>query len=364
MAKMKLSEWKAQYNLLLKELSREQCVLLIGPEILRVNGVCFQQKLQQELQQSLSEKIPFYYPKDALFVFKDDMSKAYVQGNVVDYLDEINTDTRVENKPDEAIFKKIAALPFHLIISVNPDHFLSDTFAKYGVRHRFAYFHHSGSGVADIEDPHDYMPLIYNLFGSKDKDASLVLDYDDLFNLLQTLLGKPGLPTKLDTKLKEAKSFLFLGFRFDRWYSQLLLRLLAGKQAIRKYAFEPPPDADTSAFLVRQMDITFLGSDLRHFEFLYKFCEDENRLRDLVEIQNPSARAIFQMMQIGDTGRAMKTVGDLFKGAPEEIEATQLQARFANWEKNQSLRLVSDGDAQIELNKIIYATLQLINAVK
>lgn len=366
MSKIKLSEIKEEYKLLQRDLEREQCVLLIGPEILRVNGETFLLKKQAELYEAYKkDKVPFYYSKDSLFVFKDPAAKSIIQGDVVDYLDAFSNGNNLADPLHQDLFKKIAELPFHLILSVNPDHYLSETFAKYGVRHRFAYFHHNGSGVEEVDEPRHFLPLIYNIFGSKDKESSLVLDYEDLFKLLKTLLGKPGLPNKLQSKLAEAKSFLFLGFRFDRWYSQLLLQLLVGERSkeIRKYAIEPPPDNDTCTFMLSQTGLKFLGDDHRYFRLLFNLCKENTKIykRHLLDIKDPVPQAIFQLIQMGDTGKAMNTFQELFKGAPEEKEAVQLVGQYVNLEKQMSLGLVKPEDAQIEINRIMYVVLEMVN---
>lgn len=87
------------------------------------------------------------------------------------------------------------------------------------------------------------IPMYYNLCGCVEKPSTLVLDYDDLFRLLEGMLGAPKLPEKLLARLKDTTSYLFLGFPFDRWHTQLMLRLCSG----RDYAQRAPAYAKATA---------------------------------------------------------------------------------------------------------------------
>ena len=131
----------------------------------------------------------------------------------------------------DATDRKILEIPFPLVISLNPDTFLFDI-ATTNFEHRFNFRHFRFNGEQS-DDTHllaPDVPLIYNLLGSLEEDESIVLDYDDLFRFIQTTIGLRGLPDKVRIKLREANSFLFLGFDFEKWYAQLLLQMLTGER--------------------------------------------------------------------------------------------------------------------------------------
>jgi hypothetical protein len=125
----------------------------------------------------------------------------------------------------------------------------------------------------DIETPTRALPLFYNVAGCVAREASLLLDYDDLLRLLEGMLSAPKLPERLRNTLGDTKSFLFLGFQFDRWHTQLLLRLLNMRQAVRRIATQTAlPDDDTQAFLLNQFKIKFLGADRDLLHELHQAC--------------------------------------------------------------------------------------------
>lgn len=265
-------EWQNKLKRLATDIKKQQCVVLLGPEIVKSGDKTVRQALREHLNETNADDIAHYYERDGFFLFREEIAKQDVQREVVEFYEAHNTDQEV----DETLLKQLVQLKTHVVLSINPDRFLSDVAYKYGIKHRFAYFQHGGEAVMDVEEPTIETPLFYNLCGSTERDDSLVLDYDDLFSLLSALLGSPGLPAKLDKAVKDAKHFLFIGFDFDKWYSQLLLRLLSGKKAIRKFAIDPYlKEENTTVFLVKQFGIEFIGSSWLImgiiFESFFKF---------------------------------------------------------------------------------------------
>ena len=213
------SDWDKVFKPLLFDLSRQKCVLLLGPEVVRKDGKLLKELLRAQLEQHHTEDIAHFHERDNLFLFQNKASKSEVQRSVSLFYE--------ETKPDPEMYQKIASLPFAMTVSINPDHILLQHFEKNAQPH-FAFFNHIGQNNEEmLETWERETPLVYNLCGSYQEDVSLVLDYDDLFHLLQTAMGTPGLPQKIRRMLGEARSFFFIGFDFDKWHTQLLLRLLS-----------------------------------------------------------------------------------------------------------------------------------------
>jgi len=120
---------------------------------------------------------------------------------------------------------KIAEIPFHLIISVSPDHIFKNLFSDKKINHSFD-FYNKESNPLPLESPTKQKPLIYNLFGDIDSEGSLIFTYEDLFEYLISIFGKFELPQELQKQLLLARLVLFIGFKLDKWYFKLLLRLL------------------------------------------------------------------------------------------------------------------------------------------
>ncbi|MBK8702411.1 MAG: hypothetical protein IPN33_01530 [Saprospiraceae bacterium] len=110
----------------------EKCLLLIGPEIQQTEGKSQSLLFREKLYANYEDQIAHYHQQDGLFLFKND----YVKAEISQDLKQLYTSTPY----DETVYKTIAQIPFHLVISINPEAYLSDVCFKYNIRHRFSYF--------------------------------------------------------------------------------------------------------------------------------------------------------------------------------------------------------------------------------
>lgn len=349
--------WKHIFDDLLDDLEEQKCVLFLGPEVTKVQDISLQGYLRRQLSEKHSDDIAFYYEKDGFFLFRDQIAKEDVQRGMRRLIKQLYSSEEF----NEAVFRKIASIPFHLVISINPDTYLTDIALKYGVAHRSAFFHPRKNVNAEVEVPTKNQPLFYNLCGDKNHDDSFILDYDDLFRLLQATLGAPGLPERLRRSLQTAKSFLFLGFHFDKWYSQLLLRLLSGEKAIKKFALQTQlADQHTEAFLIQQFQVKFLGHEYAFFDALHQHCAEQNLLRPLNEPLQQEQQQIVRHIQNGEMKEALSALVQTF---PEQSDAHHqallLAGRFTNLENQNTKGILEFREYNIEFNRIIDAVLVL-----
>ncbi|MEM8899564.1 MAG: hypothetical protein AAGC85_15730 [Bacteroidota bacterium] len=213
-------DWKS----LLNEIERSKCVLIIGPDLLTRKGEpSFQQQLKAYLEEKLERKMP-YYSEDEFFSFETTRQKRTTYNEIEEYFQE---------KKPETIHKKLAEIPFHLILNLSPDLRMWDAFKEKDFSHKFA-FYKKGVNPEPVEPPTGSVPLLYNLLGAvEDKESkvgdidSLIFSYDDLFKYLSSILGSKDLPDELRTALQEANHLVFLGIQYEKWYSKLLLWMLA-----------------------------------------------------------------------------------------------------------------------------------------
>ena len=253
---------------ILDDIQYQKAVLLVGPEITQSDGQPLSIHLRNALFQSNPDDIAYYYERDGFFLFRSPEGKVRVARQVKRFYRDLI--------PDERTLRHITAIPFHVIVSLNPDTFISEAFYKYGIKHSFHYFQyrHSNSSDDQIGKLHKSMPLIYNLFGSKDRDESLLLDYDDVYKMLQSTLGASSLPSGLLRTLREASTYIFIGFQFDKWYSQLLFKFLSDNGRIEKRISNDSPlsDLDTNGFILQQFQIRFMGKQTNFLDQLYNRC--------------------------------------------------------------------------------------------
>lgn len=354
MADFNSPEWDKKFRSIFADIRQKQCVVLVGPEILKIGSRSLRDALREHIRESSPDEIAHYYERDGFFLFKDKIAKEDVQREVVLFYEDHNTATDVE----EDLLLQVARLRAHVVLSINPDSFLSDVAYKYSLAHRFAYFQHGGTAVQEVEMPSNEIPLFYNLFGSLKRDDSLVLDYDDLFRLLSSLLGSPGLPANLALALQQAKHFLFVGFDFDKWYSQLLLRLLSGEKAIRTFAIAPSQkNENTTTFLVKQFGIEFIEDEQAFFQELIRRAEKEGLLREIVEAQTPESVRITRYLQNGDVLSALNTL----KTAEEHVEtATLLLSQYNDLMAREARKTLDSRDYTVRFNGIADAILSTI----
>jgi len=211
---LKSIPWESLKN----AIKKQRCVLFLGPELaVSKNGKPTTELLLDHIDYKNNRDI-LYYPADELFLFRNNFSK-------VDTFDKMEVFFK-KTEPAE-IYEKVAQLPFHLIISFNPDNFLNAAFEKLGLRANPQFFNKKAIPKKDIQPPTLEYPLVYNLLGSIDEMESLVLSHDDMYDYIHVMLTQNPLPQAIKNVLyKGGTRYIMLGFKFERWYVQLLLRIL------------------------------------------------------------------------------------------------------------------------------------------
>jgi len=340
------------WNDLLEDLEEEKAVLFLGPELVQLDGKSLGLHVREQLHRENPDDILHHYQRDGIFLFRDDTAKVAAQKKIKRLYKQL--------PPDEALLQRIAALPFSLIISLTPDTHLRDTFEQSGLTPTFHYFR-STEPFDTLPKPEIGRPLIYNLSGLIGDDESLVLDYEDVFNLMKDCLST-GLPLKLNERLIRARTFVFLGFDFEKWHTQMLLRFLSQRPGIAKFAIEgeKPATTDTSTFLVSGFKIRFEKGEHDHenfFDSLYRHCEERDMLRRL---SNRFAGKQVSVMRLVHSGKLATALDELLKhlSHPDDTtEATLLKARLARLEAEKAR--TDSRDYWVEWNKIAYGCIAL-----
>ncbi len=314
------SEQSKEIRNILSDIKNERSTLFLGPGIYNIEGMPFDRFIQQKIRQKFPDNFTSYYERDGLFVFKNEVDKNDIRRDVVEIVKSF--------QPNENILKKIIEIPFSLVISFNPDTYLSNLAYQFGVRHRYSYLD-CGYRFEEIESPTIEQPLFYNIAGSVERDDSLILDFDDLFRLLRCLLCERGLSEKLLTQINQTRSFLFVGFRFTYWHSQLLLKALQPSKFARNLASNSElPDKDTLAFLNNQFNINLLSGDRDLLDELYQTCAVEGILRQTIPPGSAEQGDIIRWLQKGEVEKALETLLAVTQNTPSFDEATLLAGQY------------------------------------
>lgn len=347
---------------LLIDIEENECVLLLGPEIFRKDDISLTRYMHNYMQKKYPRCIEHFYEKDGIFLFSQKGAKSDIQRAVKPFYEE----QKLGNEIPEEILKMIAEMQFHLVISFNPDDYLSELYYKYGLKHQFTYFEFEGKAVKQVDTPTKEIPLIYNLCGYKNKAASLILDYGDLFKYMKAMFDSPKLPHELMISLKEARTFICLGFDFEKWYSQIFLQLLSEEKGseIRKYSLNKEiSDVNTKSFLFHQFGVSFLEDEQNFLHQLHQKLKEQGNLRELgTELSTKQV----QITRHIANAELLKALEALRKETLSEENAQmniQLLSRFNKLEDDRKKGILEQKEYFLEFNRISFAILELTKLV-
>lgn len=355
---------------LLEEIIDQKAVLLLGhgffPDMY--------QSFAANLKERLKEKILHNYEKEGLFMFADLVSKSRAQRAAKSFFRGY--------EPNHEILEKIVEIPFPLIVSTNPDKSLSKEFEKYNIDYQFDFFTSRYKEQKHVEEEIEKEvsidhPLIYNLFGSAEDPESLILDYDDLFNMLKSLLSGLGVSDTFQHQLnKNTTTYVFIGFHFERWYTQLLLRYLNMNKSrfenkninyVLKTTFS---NEDAQNFFLQQFNVKLIGADWSFFDELHqrfseKYPEElrtintesspvDPKLKVKAQVKLAIERAMHEeAFQIIDENISLFELED-------QQEITILKMNFRNYLRDKSRGVKREDELEIKLNVITDNMLNLI----
>lgn len=265
---------KVDWNSILDKIEKEKCILFLGPGInIDSDGNSPIDMFNKDLAKRRSDIIPAYYEDDGFFLLEAPMFREKI-------FDEWE---RFYEKTSKERYKALALIPFHVIVSATPDLIMKTVFKELKIPFTFDYFF--TKNPHNVEGFSQSKPLLYNLIGSMEEPDSVVLTHDDLFNYLTGVLGEKKLPEKLRIVFRSAQTLLFLGFQFNKWYAQLILRFfdLHKKERIaNRIACERCLPQTTIALYEKEFTIEFISNDTSSFiDELYEHCKNKGILRSI-----------------------------------------------------------------------------------
>jgi hypothetical protein len=290
---------------LIEKIQEEKCVLVIGPDIASPQpGQSIMELLKDYLATKPQKgKDIKFYGDDEFFLFADNTAKAFANIRIKKFY---------EGLAIPAVYNKIAEIPFHLIISVSPDHLLKTVFETGKLPFSFDFFNKE-QNPAELEKPTKDKPLVYNLFGDIDADSSLVFTYDDLFSYLSKIFGDFKLPQSLQYQLKNCETVLFVGFQLEKWYFRLLLRLLKINEVGIKGASDKSKSLVPSVrnFYADEFGMEFIEADeVEIIDYLHSQFDAKHMLRAAQLPKHPSGDAIY--ISYAWEGEREQVVNDLY----------------------------------------------------
>ncbi len=343
---------------ILRDIAKQRAVLFIGQDFLPHTEETIFLDLYKKLTAFPEHGIDYFYPHDGFFLFSSTGKKNKARSHTADFYKNI--------KPDPILMQKITEIPFRMIINVNPDKNLVNAFRDQYIEPQFDYFTCGSKKPVEIVEPTADFPLIYNLFGSIDKDESLVLDYEDLFDYLTNLLSNLNVPQTVQTVLKETRTYIFLGTRLEKWYSQLLFRYLNKKEnhfddSNKNYTMRPnfSDGGETETFFKKQFNVNYFGikneflNDL-HQRYAIYAAEQHNEFSHLA----PRDR-VKRYLEEDKTQLALQVL-TAHQHTFSELDANALiliKGNFVRYRNNLTKKMLYENELNIIHNQIKHAVL-------
>jgi hypothetical protein len=261
------SEYKEILNELIEfGLKEGSCVLFVGPELIKINSKDYNEAFYETLPEKAGEKemdkMKIRYDYDEkIWHFSSSTIRALFNKEFTKYL-------KKNIKTNHPLFRKLASIPFPLIVSLIPDNTLERAFSNYD---NFNFTFKSHSIDSDVPVPSVNNLLIYNIFGNI-KNRKYALSHFDYLQFIRDYESK-GFPTRFSSAIKRANYFVFIGFEFDIWYNIFLFYIL---HEIKKEADKYSTNEQSAKELYEKLS----GEDLK-LVFLDK--KSEKFIDDLYE---------------------------------------------------------------------------------
>ena len=350
---------------ILNDLEKERAVLLIGPDFLPHHGESIATDFYAHLIEHLTGDATHFFAHEGMFLFDNAVSKMDAQTEAEAFYNALPV--------DETILTSLAELPFPLIVSVNPDLTLPQFFSKRQLNFQFDYFSTKDKAtLGNITKPSAASPLIYNLCGSIEDYQSLVLDFDDMFELLKNLLGDFGVPKPVNDALVNATTYIFIGFHFDKWYTQLLLRYLNKNRdrfsnAKKNYATKTViNDENKKVFFQEQFNLTIYGGDWQFLHDLYTEYAATKKIRPLLNPISDRAALVRRLVQFNNIEGALERLEEYTSelSSTDCDEMTMYKATFYAWLNERRDRTTTLENLDIKIARVRKGILDLTQKLR
>ncbi len=348
-------------EVLIDNIKNEKCILMLGPDIAtNADGIPLHQDLITYLNKESDLKIEFDI--DNFILFKNKTTKTFFYSDFKKFYD--------NNSAAKDIHKKIAVLPFHVIISLSPDLILKKTFEQLGLAYNFQHYSKKQNPF-DVSRPSRNNPLIYNLFGSITDEDSLIITHDDLFEFIFTILGgEHKLPPELRVSLQNAKVFLFLGFDFTKWYMKLILRLFDLHKDILPMTLDTNTrmEKNLKNFYINNFEMEFINTEAGELiRDLYKEGLKQNILKAVNTLnENPISLKVKMLLKEDHIEDALIMLEDYLETKDNDLYdmVIQISGAHSGLRRKISKGILSKDEIDLQTNKIRDSILNLANDLK
>lgn len=347
-------EINIEWDFILDNIQADRTILCLGAELFS-NTIG---KLDVHLQQAIGNSPDVRYYDDGLFNFKNS-SDLFSHLKIKKFYN--------QDFPEvSAVLNKIAQIRFSTIISLNPDTQLNKAFDYQSFMYEYAY-HHPKITADELSKPSCDEPLIYNLLGNIDVRESMVLTHEDLFEFLESAVEGKSISTTLKGKVKSASNFIFIGLPFDKWHTQLLMRVLqkdVNKKAL-KFAANHAKDERIEMFCQDEFNIICVPTNIADFvNELHDRCKTADLLRGSAKVVNRQDKWSKMVKQdnLEDVLEQMLDYYESHHASDEDVInlLINLSGRITTLSKRSSRGIISNDNASLERAQIRDAIIQFL----
>ncbi|MEM9885036.1 MAG: SIR2 family protein [Bacteroidota bacterium] len=354
------------WDLTIDTIQNGKCILFLGPELFtNAQGERLEARLLSYLNIVKDEQVRIY--EDGLFFFKDPTRHTLIAYKIRQFFEQ------EQLSEAQTLFEQIAHIPFHFIISITPDHLLERAFEAQNFKYQADFYKKKQVNTKGNALPSAQKPLLYNMFGSIHHPESLLLDHNNLFDYLESVFEGNKLSNTLrDHILSDTQSIIFLGVPFERWYMQLIMRILQlnGNKKFLRFADSQNVSERIQVFGKDEFLINFIPNDIPEFvQEIYQRCASKGILRTqaasktsfveslLTKFKNGNIDAIFEPFEdwLDEMGeRATNLINDL----------AVLSNRHRRHQRKIDKGMLNFENATVETNAISDALLRLLQQAK
>ncbi|MEL7421762.1 MAG: AAA family ATPase [Bacteroidota bacterium] len=343
---------------LIRQVQQGRAVLILGPHLYQDgSGVTMEKRLSEYLREQNNQEgdlIARHYPASNLYLpYRADSAE------ILHW--EISRFYRKQQAP--AILRKLAALPFHLILNFSPDNFLKEVFVDEGFFCTSDYFV-PGRRSSAVATPTIESPLIYNVIGSVDDTQSLVYTYDALYKYYQNIFGASTQLDPIRSLLRNANLVILLGFPFERLYMTMLLTHLGVTQGNSRLLAFGYPGQEDQIFWEDHGRVLFYEHLEDSLNGLHAALAKEGLLRVARQERADLYESVSSYISEGETRKAIDLIVDQSTDSEIQEEALLLSGRNIALERRYRSGIMMEEQYQIEYNRIRQSILTLAKELR
>lgn len=363
---------KVDWDDVLETLEAQRCALFLGQGAYTApGGGCIEPALCRWLDADNPDNpLIQVHNSDGFFLFR----KRFYSRRVIASMKEFYNQPFPET---EALFSLISRTPFPMIFTLTPDNILARTMDVMGFEYHQDFYFRNRKASDFFEKPNKHKPLIYNLFGNIEEPESLILTHSDFFDFLESVFKANSMNQQLKDELEQMERFIFLGLPYEKWYFQLLLRILAFNtdkfKDIERFALKEFENTNLLKIYTEEFKIEFFPASSEQFiQELYQRCKEADLLKPLpvvdVGLANTPDATFEELKEMVAQAATDKAIVRLFafltKRKPRSSDLLNqlivLRNQFNLLRQRETRGTIYPQDLSVENNQIVERLLELI----